>query len=143
MWRKKVILSNDGKNSEAIFVSNIAGLVIRLRDKRDLMGINKGKKVATFGNPSDFLIAGKHGLYFAEVKSTTSKTSFSLSGFTPTQKATMAKLVNRGIGDLYKIFIHSVEFNKWYFMDATEYVTHIKQGKKSIKWKNLNTLTAW
>lgn len=135
--------ANDGKASEAIFMANYPGLIFRLRDKRDLMGLNKGKNVAAFANPSDFIVAASDGMRFAEVKSSLNKTSFSLSCFTPSQKAAMYKLHKRGLGDLYRVFIHSLHHNQWYEITGSDVVENLGQGIKSIKWKNLTTLTAW
>lgn len=135
--------SNTGKPSERIFEENVSGLVFRLRDKADLVGLNGGKNVAAFGNPSDFLIAGRGGLFFAEVKSTTNATSFSLSCFTSAQKAAIYKLHKRGLGHLYRIYIHSLHSNTWYHLTADSFMEAASTGKKSIKWKDLTTLTSW
>lgn len=137
--------SNTGKTSEAFFQSQISGLVFRLRDKADLVGLNKGKNVAAFGNPSDyFLVGGNFGNCLAEVKSTISKTSFSLLGFTPAQRAAMARCHKAGYGSSYKIFIHSLDKDLWYLMTATDYYNAIMiEKRKSIKWENLNLLTSW
>lgn len=134
---------NSGKGSEAIFEESVSGLVFRLRDKADLVGLNGGKNVAAFGNPSDFLIASPAGVFFAEVKSTTNATSFSLSCFTAAQKAAIYKLHKRGLGSLYRIYIHSLDSNTWYLMTADSFMEAMSTGKKSIKWKNLTTLTSW
>lgn len=135
--------SNNGKASEAIFADNVSGLVFRLRDKADLVGLNKGKNVAAFGNPSDNILVTADGAYLAEVKSTTSATSFSLSGFTPAQKAAIYKMAKRGVGRFYRIYIHCLPTNTWYLITADDYMLAIAQGKKSIKWTNLPTLTSW
>lgn len=135
---------NSGKKSEAIFEENVPGLVFRLRDKADLVGLNKGKNVAAFGNPSDTLLVDPSGhLYFAEVKSTTSKTSFSLSAFTKAQKSAIYRLHKRGYGHVYRIYIHSLFDDKWYLIDANIFMETIKAGKKSIKWQDLTTQISW
>jgi penicillin-binding protein-related factor A (putative recombinase) len=136
-------MMNTGKGSERFFEENVSGLVFRLRDKADLVGLNGGKNVASFGNPSDFLVANKAGVFFVEVKSTTNKTSFSLSCFTPAQKAAIYKLHKRGLGSLYRIYIHNLDINQWYLMTADSYMSHLSTGKKSVKWKDLTTLTSW
>ena len=135
---------NDGKASEAIFLANTKGAVFRLRDKRDLMGLNKGKNVAAFANPSDFIVAEEDSLVFTEVKSSMNPTSFPLAAsFKKGQLAAMTRLANDEKGHLYKIYIHNVTENKWYIMNATQFVNLVKQGKKSIKWIHLDSLTAW
>ena len=134
---------NSGKKSEAIFEENVSGLVFRLRDKADLVGLNGGKNVAAFGNPSDFLVADSTvGLRFCEVKSSTSKTSFSLSAFTPAQRSAISRLHRSGLGQLYVIYIHSLFHNQWYLMTADEfYDTVVNQKRKSKKWTELSPIS--
>ena len=134
---------NTGKPSEKLFEENVSGLVFRLRDKADLVGLNGGKNVAAFGNPSDNILVTDSGVYLAEVKSTTNKVSFSLSCFTPAQKAAIYKMQKRGYGRFYRIYIHSLSTNQWYLIDADIYMATLQSGKKSIKWKDLITLTSW
>ena len=139
----KPMARNSGKPSEALFEENVSGLVFRLRDKADLVGLNKGKNVAAFGNPSDFIVVYPERACLAEVKSTTNRTSFSLSSFTAAQKAAIYKLHKRGLGKHYQIFIHSLDSDTWYLIDADTYMETIKSGKKSIKWKDLTTQMSW
>lgn len=134
---------NTGKNSEAIFLENAPGLVFRLRDKADLVGLNGGTNVAAFGNPSDFFLVTEDGAFLAEVKSTTNTTSFSLSGFTKAQKAAIYKCFKRGLGEFYRIYVHDVSSDQWYLITANDYMTTINSGKKSIKWQNFNTPISW
>lgn len=136
-------MKNNGKSSERTFEEEVNGLVFRLRDKADMVGLNGGKNVAAFGNPSDFFLITHESGYLAEVKSSTNATSFSLSGFTPAQKSAIYKCHKLGYGDKYRIYIHSLALNTWYLITATDYMTAITQGKKSIKWTELNTLTSW
>lgn len=135
--------SNNGKSSERFFEQNVDGLVFRLRDKADMVGLNRGKNVAAFGNPSDFFLLTHESGYLAEVKSSLDKTSFSLSGFTPSQKAAIYKCHKLGYGNKYRIYIRSLHLNQWYLITADDYMRTINEGKKSIKWKDLNTLTSW
>lgn len=134
--------SNNGKNSEAFFEANVSGIVFRLRDKADLVGLNKGKNVAAFGNPSDYLVATPEGVHFAEVKSTVSRTSFSLSSFTPAQKSAISRLHKHGLGHLYKIYIHALHSDTWYQMNASEfYETIMNEKRKSKKWQELSPIS--
>lgn len=135
--------SNNGKGSERFFEQSVKGLVFRLRDKADMVGLNGGKNVATFGNPSDFFLLTPKSGYLAEVKSSSDKTSFSLSGFTPAQKTAIYKCHKLGYGDKYRIYIHSLHLNQWYLITADDYMRTINEGKKSIKWKDLSILTSW
>lgn len=136
-------MKNNGKSSERQFQEEVEGLVFRLRDKADIVGLNKGKNVAAFGNPSDFFLITKESGYLAEVKSSSNATSFSLSDFTAAQREAIYKCHKRGYGNRYRIYIHSLVLDQWYLMDADEYMSIIKTGKKSIKWTQLNTLTSW
>lgn len=140
----QTMAGNTGKNSEKLFEENLVGLVFRLRDKADLVGLNKGKNVAAFGNPSDYFIVTKTGGYLAEVKSSLNKTSFSLSGFTPAQKAAITRCHKAGFGDRYLIYIHSLHLDQWFLITATDYYNAIiLEKRKSIKWNLLNSLTSW
>lgn len=135
--------TNNGKGSEQTFMDSVSGLVFRLRDKADLVGLNKGKNVAAFGNPSDYFLIQEGWAGLAEVKSSVSTTSLSLSCFTPAQKAAIYKCHKRGFGDRYRIYVHSLHLNQWYLMTASDYMRIIATGKKSIKWTELPTLTSW
>lgn len=135
--------TNTGKPSEDFFQENVSGLVFRLRDKADLVGLNGGKNVAAFGNPSDYFLIQQDGGYLAEVKSSNNATSFPLSCFTAAQKAAIYRCSKRGFGSRYRIYIHNISTNQWYLMTADDFMNIIKQGKKSEKWKNLNILTSW
>ena len=134
---------NTGKDSEYLFATNVSGLVFRLRDKADLVGLNGGKNVAAFGNPSDNILVTNDGVFLAEVKSTTNATSFSLSCFTSAQKAAIYKMHKRGFGRFYRIYIHSLHTNTWYLITADDFMKVIATGKKSIKWTSLPILTSW
>lgn len=137
-------MKNTGKDSEKYFEDNFPGMVFRMRDKSDLMGLNKGKKLATFGNPSDYIVIDDVGMKFAEVKSSISPTSFSLSGFTPAQKSAISRCHRAGYGDLYLIAIHSLHHGRWYRMNASEYYDLVvNQKRKSIKWEQINTQMSW
>lgn len=135
--------TNTGKNSEQFFMDNVSGLVFRLRDKADLVGLNGGKNVAAFGNPSDYFLIQEDWTGLAEVKSSVSTTSLSLSCFTPAQKAAIYKCHKRGFGDRYRIYIHSLDLDQWFLMTASDYMKQIISGKKSIKWQELTSLTSW
>lgn len=137
-------IKNTGKPSEKIFLENLDGLVFRLRDKADLVGLNGGKNIAAFGNPSDYIIAMNGTLYFAEVKSTVNTSSFSLSSFTPAQKSAISRLYKRGEGYLYKIYVHNLVTDSWYILNGDQfYTTVVLEKRKSIKWENMNLLTVW
>ena len=131
---------NTGKTSEKIFEDNVEGLVFRFRDKSDLMGLNKNARITTFGNPSDYVLCNESGMFLAEVKSSNSKSSFSFSNFTKAQLAAIYKMYKKGYGERYRIYVHSLASNVWYLITAKEIM---EQKGKSIKWKNMSTLTSW
>ena len=137
------MVRNTGKPSEQIFVENVSGLVFRLRDKADLVGLNKGKNIAAFGNPSDFWLIQDEGAYLAEVKSSVNPTSFSISGFTAAQKSAIYKCAKKGYGDRYRIYVHCLDNNIWYLMTANDFMNLIDNDRKSIKWSEMNILTSW
>jgi hypothetical protein len=137
---------NTGKPSEQIFqerIESLGGAVFRLRDQADLHGLNKGKKLVAFGQPSDFLVVAANGVFLAEVKSSNNKTSFPLSCFTAAQKVGMAKCQFVNGGKHYRIYIHNMVEDKWYIMDGGRVVHLIRDGVKSIKWNDLKLLRHW
>jgi penicillin-binding protein-related factor A (putative recombinase) len=139
MARQSNKVINDGKSSEETFeeTMRLAGnAVFRLRDKRDLHGLN-GRSVAAFGQPSDYVVVSSMGAFLAEVKSTSEKTSFPLSCFTKAQLAAMSQCVACRVGDYYHIYIHNLNDNKWYCTDADGIIMTLKSGKKSIPWNQL------
>jgi|ERR1041384_2027695 penicillin-binding protein-related factor A (putative recombinase) len=112
--------------------------VFRLRDAKDLYGLNK-KKVATFGLPSDFIVVSAGQMFFAEVKSS-QQARFSLDALTPSQKA--ACLIATSCGCDYRIYIHNIKTDTWYIMTGAQYQAY-KTSVKSVKWEDLCLLTAW
>lgn len=130
---------NTGKTSEDIFVNSITKrgcVVFRLRDKKDLHGLNK-RSVAAFGQPSDYIIIGKTGAFLAEVKSSHNPTSFPLDCFTRAQKSAMAMCVANRVGMYYRVFVHNMNEDKWYMLTANDFISTINGNRKSIKWEDL------
>jgi penicillin-binding protein-related factor A (putative recombinase) len=136
--------ANSGKLSESHFLKQMEGKgktrVFRLRDAADLYGLNK-KKVAVFGLPADFIVVSNGKMFFAEVKSTQNKTSFSLDCLTPSQRAACLQTVACG-GD-YRIYIHNMVEDVWYILTGEAYMLYKKSNLKSVKWEDLCILTAW
>ena len=130
---------NDGKDSESIFESAMrrAGrAVFRLRDKRDLHGLNR-RAVAAFGQPSDYIVVGPSGASLCEVKSSNEKSSFPFSCFTKAQRSAMAQCHGCHVGHNYHVYIHNLNDNQWYFTNAEHVVETLKSGSKSMKWDQL------
>jgi penicillin-binding protein-related factor A (putative recombinase) len=135
-------INNTGKVSETLFEEAMVyrGYVpFRLRDKADLHGLNK-RNVAAFGQPSDYVVVGPKGAFFAEVKSSNNKTSFSLACFTRSQLAAMASCSYNQVGKYYRIFVHNMLEDTWYEFTADEIISALKSGVKSIKWTGLNNI---
>jgi hypothetical protein len=107
-------MKNDGKEAQKAFLDIMQarkGVVVeRFYDQSDLRGLNKGRAVVDYPKPSDFLVTEEGNIFFAEVKSVQSTTSF--------------YLLTYGLG-------------KWFVMPATVYANHLAAGKASVKFKDL------
>lgn len=117
-------------------------VVHRLRDKKDVMGLNRGKKVAMFPCPADFLV-GERGTYFlAEVKST-HEGRFPYGNIRPAQRS--AACMAASAGAPYYFFVLDMLTDNWYVLTALQFSLDLKAGKKSRSFKELEscTLTSW
>lgn len=135
-------MKNDGKEAERAFVKHwedvAKGHVQRLRDKADLMGLNKGANVADFAKPSDFLVSSpRHALHYAEVKSTNSATSFGFGKIQKGQNAAALKEDLRGQGQ-YIFYIFSYPLGQWFTMTCNQYATLLEAGRRSVKFEELS-----
>ena len=131
--------SNDGTEAERAFVSywDKRGHLERFRDKKDLMGLNKGKRLADFAKPADYLVSAPDTLlHYAEVKSTTNAVSFSFSKIQPGQSAAALKEHRRGPG-AYTFYIFSYPLGKWFLMSCTLYAKLVDEGRRSVKFEEL------
>lgn len=106
-----------------------------MRDKKDLMGLNRGRKVGTFANPADFLVGEPERCFWAEVKSTMDKDRFSYSQIEPGQRS--AATISASIGSPYWFFIYSFALDRWFQLSAAEFQADIKAGKKSRRFEEL------
>lgn len=109
--------------------------VFRLRDKKDLMGLNKGRKVAAFALPSDFLVAEPGRVLFAEVKSLESKERFDYANIRPGQRS--AASMCAAVGAPYMFYIHHIETDEWFQLSGAEFYADVKAGKKSRRLEEL------
>jgi penicillin-binding protein-related factor A (putative recombinase) len=110
--------------------------VWRNRDKKDLMGLNKGRKVGTFPLPADYTVGSKGTLFFAEVKSTGDPKRFSYSQIEQGQRS--AANISASIGTPYFFFIHSLKLGKWFVLTAQQFADDTKAGKKSRTFEELD-----
>lgn len=139
-------MKNDGKSAEKAFVEAMEVTkrwVHRFRDMKDVVGLNRGKKLSMFPCPSDFLIGDSEGLFLAEVKSTYNQTSFPFADVRPAQRAAAAHATSRGFP--YFLFILNMNDGEWYVLPATQFVEAIRAGRKSIPFKELTpcSLMSW
>lgn len=135
-------MKNNGKAAETAFFNHweARGHVERLRDKKDLMGLNKNMKLADFAKPSDFLVSANDvPLHYAEVKSTSNPRMFSFAKIQPAQSSAAKKEAMRG-SQSYKFYIFSYELGQWFTMDATTYVMLLGRDRKSVFFEEL---TPW
>lgn len=116
-------------------MGKLSGVYVwRLRDAKDLMGLNR-KKVRAFPVPSDFLVARSGSLEFAEVKSTFELNRFPFKNIEPGQRSAAAIAT---ICDApYSFYIKQMDTNKWYKMSGSQFVAAIKSGQKSIPFDEL------
>lgn len=132
-------MKNNGKEAEKAFENHweAIGHVERLRDKKDLMGLNKGLRIADFAKPSDFTVSSPfHGLHYAEVKSTVDPKRFSFKDIRPAQSAAAIREAKRG-AKAYKFYIFSYALGKWFVMDCIDYVELLEGGRRSVLFEEL------
>jgi penicillin-binding protein-related factor A (putative recombinase) len=132
-------VKNDGKEAERAFESywERRGHLERLRDKKDLMGLNKGTRLADFKKPADYLVSSKvDPLHYAEVKSTTDGKSFAFSKIQEGQSAAALKSAQRGDGNYY-FYIFSYALSQWFVMSCHQYRTILDEGRRSVKFEEL------
>jgi hypothetical protein len=137
-------VKNNGKEAERAFAAywESVGHVERLRDKKDLMGLNKNMKLADFAKPSDFLVSSQYTpLHYAEVKSTTNPTLFSFAKIQPAQSAAALKEANRGNGS-YFFYIFSYERGQWFMMSCYQYFKLLGENRRSVKFEELEQWNA-
>lgn len=135
-------MKNDGKDAEVAFLAYWAprGHVQRIRDKKDLMGLNGGQRVADFKKPSDFLVSAPDvPLHYAEVKSTNDAVRFSFGKIQDGQSSAALQEAKRG-SQSYKFYIFSYPLGQWFLMDCTEYADALSAGARSMKFEDM---TPW
>lgn len=136
---RSTLAKNDGSLSQTIFEAAMGAqpktFVWRARDKKDLMGLNKGRKVGTFPLPADYTVGRRGVLFFAEVKSTSDKVRFSYNQIEPGQRS--AACISASIGTPYWFFIHSLERNEWFQLSGEQLAADLKAGIKSRKFEEL------
>lgn len=131
---------NDGKDAESAFEDywNGVGHCERLRDKKDLMGINRHlKQLADFAKPSDFIVSSPTvPLHYAEVKSTVDGKSFAFGKIRPAQSSAAQKEYISG-SRAYIFYIFSYALGAWFVMPCEQYAHALKMGRRSISFEDL------
>jgi hypothetical protein len=131
---------NDGTEAQDLFLARMSAkpqtFVWRNRDKKDLMGINRGRKVAAFPLPSDFTVACQGVLFYAEVKSTIDPTRFSYGQIEPGQR--QAATISAACGSPYWFFIYSLHLKRWFQLSGAQFAADVKAGIKSRKFEELD-----
>ena len=131
-------MKNDGTYAQEEFIrlveSRPNSFVWRLRDKKDLMGINRGRKVAAFPLPSDYIVGTGGMLQFAEVKSTIGD-RFEYSNIQPGQRS--ASGIAAKIGTPYWFYVYSLKLNQWFALSGDQLHADLRVGKKSRKFEEL------
>lgn len=134
---------NDGSNSQKVFEEywqvKPGAWVWRMRDMKDMMALNRGRKVGTFPIPADYVVGDDGRLFWAEVKSTQDKARFNYSQIEPGQRS--AASISTKIGTPYFFFIHSLDRNQWFTLPASDFYADIKAGVKSRKFEDLECFT--
>lgn len=130
---------NDGTYAQDEFIRRVnaqpGGFVWRMRDKKDLMGLNRGKKLAAFPLPSDYIVGFGGALQFAEVKSTIGD-RFEYSNIQPGQRS--ASGISAKIGTPYWFYVYSIKLNQWFRLSGEQLHADLKAGKKSRKFEELD-----
>jgi penicillin-binding protein-related factor A (putative recombinase) len=135
------MVKNTGKPSEKLFTEALQRLgkkayYHRFVDAAEIKGKTGKVATAATAQPSDYIVIIDSHLHFAEVKSTTNKTSFPFSMLNQNQSNEAKKVL--AAGGSYWIYVHSLEQKQWYRFPYS-LVTAVKEaGKSSIKWQDLH-----
>lgn len=133
-------MKNDGTEAERGFISTWekrGAHIERLRDKKDLMGLNKGLRLADFQKPADYLVsAADVPLHYAEVKSTNHPIRFPFSNIKDGQSKAALMEANHGSGS-YFFYIWSYARRTWYVMDCHKYADVVASGRRSVSFEEL------
>lgn len=91
----------------------------RIPDAKDAYGLN-GHAVITEPRPSDYIVTANGDMFYAEVKSTVSKTH---AVFKLRKGQTAAITRQIAAGGKYFVFVHSIHHGKWYKLPFHEFKT--------------------
>lgn len=133
-------MKNTGKPSEKIFEAFLDRLgkkacYFRLVDASEIVGRTGKVAVSARAQPSDYMVTMNGETFYAEVKSTSSKTSFPFSMIKPSQFAAATKVI--AAGGTYRIFIHRLDTDTWYMIPFSHVTEVMDLKKSSIPWADL------
>ena len=133
-------MRNTGKKSEEIFDDYWKGFgkeafVHVFADSSKISGLNKNRIFNVPKQPSDRLVTFRGETFYAEVKSTVNKTSFSFKDIQPNQLGKSKQIL--AAGGKYLFFIHNLNSNTWYRVPASIIHQILNEGKKSVKWADI------
>lgn len=104
-------------------------------DTREAMGLSGSRKVFTKARPSDYLLTHSGMTSFAEVKSSQSLTSFNLNNVAKEQWKAAIQVT--AAGGSYRFFIRRESDKQWFNVDGKRLIAVWQDGKRSIKWIDL------
>lgn len=111
-----------------------AAHLLRFRDNKDIRGLNRGKALAAFKQPSDYLLTHQGVTLYAEVKSSAHPTSFAFGLIAPYQLGSAERIVVAG--GRYDFFVrrlHPTE-GRWFRLPARVVLSH---PRRSLSWTEL------
>ena len=135
---------NTGKDSEKFFEETLKKhylskvFIYRITDTAEVRG--RATQYAKFNAVTkaqycDYIITCAGDTYMAEVKSTSEKVSFPFSMITTVQwGASKRQVLAEG---KYIFYIHNMNTDTWYEVPAQILHKIEEEGKKSVKWKDL------
>lgn len=109
--------------------------VHRLPDPSDVPMI-AGRRVKLPPQPADFVVCIKGQMFYAEVKSSASRTVFPFKGIRDSQRAGAKQSTMQKCG--YFFYIFSAYNDLWYEVPGKVIVDLIETGHKSMPWKDLD-----
>lgn len=131
--------NSNGNAAEAAFEAfwRRRGHLERLPDKKDLMGLNKGMRLADFSKPSDYLVSSPtEPLHYAEVKHCEHSSRFSFSKIRPKQSEAALREAKRGC-KAYRFYIFSSALGQWFIMSCVDYADAVSAGLRSLPYEEL------
>ena len=122
-------------SSEALFAATLGKLgkrvfVYRVTDSREVRGLSGSGH--TKPQPADFVVTEDGDTYYAEVKSSVSKTSFPLSSIRPSQRSAATRQTRAG--GKYFFFLHCLPRGAWFKVPAQ---VVLNAPARSLPWASL------